>query len=325
MKTAIIGCGVIGDVHVKVTKAQNKNVVALCDLVEQKTEYYRENFFPQAKTYLDWKKMIAETRPNVVHICTPHYLHTQMILYCLERDIHVLCEKPLCIKTEDIPLILEAERKSNAQLGICFQHRYNPVNVYVKERLKEMGEVSGFGSVVWHKDKKYYQSDEWRGTWAQEGGGALINQAIHTLDLLEWFVGVPEYVTAHTENLSLKGVIEVEDSATCVYSGGHNFTLFATNAADIYFPIEITLMNQTNRLTVFLDSVLDNGKPIDFAKDERILGKKYYGTWHESLIADYYDCIENGRKFPIDGSEASKAVKLVLAAYRSNGQKITIE
>ena len=130
MKTAIIGMGVISKVHRSVLSEQNKNIVAVCDVKAEKA-----SDLPNVPFYTDYKEMLEKEKPDVVHICTPHYLHAEMVIYALEHNINVLCEKPLCMKKEEIARILEAEEKSSAQLGVCFQNRYKYCNAYVKEFL----------------------------------------------------------------------------------------------------------------------------------------------------------------------------------------------
>ena len=131
-KVALItgAAGYIGS-ETAVTLAKQGAKIAVCDIDEEKL-----SLFPTVKGYMDYVKMLDESRPDAVHICTPHHLHTKMVLEALKRDIHVLCEKPLCIKEEDIPLILEAEKRSKAQLGVCFQNRYNAATLFTKEYLK---------------------------------------------------------------------------------------------------------------------------------------------------------------------------------------------
>ena len=131
MKTAVIGVGVIGNVHLGILLDMGITPVAICDVDEKATAKY-----PQIKAYTDYKELLDKEKPDVVHICTPHYLHAEMAIYALERDINVLCEKPLCMNREEISAILKAEENSKAQLAVCFQNRYTPRNIYVKEYLK---------------------------------------------------------------------------------------------------------------------------------------------------------------------------------------------
>ena len=242
MRVAVIGLGVIGKVHIKVIRETEDELVAVCDTDEEKLALY-----PNVKGYTDYVTMLDEIKPDIVHICTPHYLHTEMILDSLKRDIHTLCEKPICIKEEDIPIILEAKKRSKAQLGVCFQNRYNPATLFVKEYLQDQQLLFAHGELRWHRDKKYYAQDKWRGSKATEGGGVLINQALHTIDLLQYFCGMPKSVTAVCENRTLQGVIDVEDTANVTMYGKNEATMYATNAADKDYPVEITFKTNFKR------------------------------------------------------------------------------
>jgi len=319
MKTALVGLGVIGQVHVDIINKLGLDLVAVCDVDENKL---KDTCATQKFT--DYEKMLSEVKPDVVHICTPHYLHADMIIEALNRDINVLCEKPLCIKAEDIPRILEAEKSSKAQLGVCHQNRYNQENVFVKEYLNGKNVVGGFGNVVWNRCKEYYASAEWRGKWLTEGGGVLINQALHTLDLMQWFIGMPSLLSSDISNLTLKNHIEVEDTASIICSGSSKFTFFATNGGCCDFPVEIVIKTDKEIINVLKGKVVAGNAVYDFDKDKTVYGKCCYGTGHLGLMNDFYECVKSGRKFDIDGKEAAKVVKIILAAYKSNGKKVEI-
>ncbi len=319
MKTVIVGLGSIGQVHAKVLQAQGREIVAVCD-----TDVNKKSLYSSVTFYTDYKKMLNEISPDVVHICTPHYLHADMIIEALERNINVLCEKPLCIRMEDIERILQAEKDSKAILGVCHQNRYNAFNVFIKERLKGKTILGGYATVVWSRDKAYYQSADWRGKWATEGGGVLINQALHTLDLMQWFCGFPKEVTASISNLHLKDEIEVEDCAVARFSGNSEFCFYATTGSIRDFPVEITIQTNDELIKIINETVLINGEKIDFSKATHINGKACYGIGHGILIAGFYDCIETGRKFDIDGTEASKVIKMILGVYASNGKRMVL-
>lgn len=319
MKIALIGYGVIGKVHINVINNLNENLVGICDIDENKLNGFDENI-----TYTDYKEMLDKTNPDIVHICTPHYLHKEMIIYALERNINVLCEKPICISKEELNEIEIAVRKSNTQLGVCYQNRYEPVILFAKEYLKNKEVVSAHGSLLWHRDAQYYSQASWRGVKEYEGGGVLINQAIHTIDLLQYFYGMPEEITAHIDNVSLKGVIDVEDTAI-LFSKNNDFSLIASNTAISDFPRKITLKTVDDEIVIFNNEVCINGKKYDCEKLNEIPGaKKIYGGGHTSLIKDFYDCVEKNIKFDIDFYEASKSLKIVLAAYISQGKNIKI-
>lgn len=320
MKTAVVGLGVIGKVHIQTLRELSANIVAVCDIEEKKLSEY-----PDIRGYTDYIKMLDEVKPDVVHICTPHYLHADMIIAALNRDINVLCEKPLCIREEDIERIKIAEQNSKAKLGVCHQNRYNDVNVYLKKYLADKEILSAYGNMVWKRDKAYYDQAAWRGTKAQEGGGVLINQALHTLDLMQWFCGMPESVTATVGNFSLKNVIEVEDTASILCRGRQNFSFFATNAGGCDMKPQIVLkLKSGEEIVANLQRLYINGEKVCDEEIERYAGKCCYGNGHKKLFADFYDCLSANKKFAIDGEEAAKVIEIILATYRSEGKEIEI-
>lgn len=319
MKTAVIGIGVIGHVHLDVLRECVADIVAVCDIDPEKTKN-----IDGVKKYTDYKKMLDNEDIDVVHICTPHYLHAPMAVYALERNINVLCEKPLCISEEQIEQVLEAEKKSHAMLGVCFQNRYNKSSILAKEYLKGKTVTTAHATVSWHRDAEYYKSGAWRGKIATEGGGVLINQAIHTLDLLQWLCGYPHEVYANCENYLLDGIIEVEDTVSAVFKGDGSFDFFATTSASDSLPVQTVIKAGNDIITLMPDSIYINGKLLEYDENKTYFGKCDYGGGHASLIADFYRCVQNGEKFPIDGTEGAKVMRLVFGVYKSKGKKTVI-
>lgn len=318
MRSAVIGVGVIGTLHADILSEKNM-LAAVCDIDENKLKKYN------CPVYTDYKAMIDAVKPDCVHICTPHYLHAQMIIYALQRGVNVLCEKPLCISYEQINAILEAENNSTAKLGVCLQNRYNKENVFVKEYLADKKVICAAAHVAWHRTKEYYASGDWRGKFATEGGGVLINQALHTLDLLQYFAGMPKTLTASVSNLTLKDSIEVEDTAVIQSVKGAGITLFASNGCAADMPVNITVRTDKDVIQIYPGAVLINGVPQDIEKTtEKPRGKECYGSSHGLLIEDFYKRIAENSHFEIDGEEASKVVKLILAAYKSGGNETEI-
>lgn len=319
MKAMIIGLGTIGKVHAGILLDQGIELVGVCDIDSTKLQAY-----PEEIRYTDYVKMLDEVQADVVHICTPHYLHTEMVLASLARNINTLCEKPLCMDKKDIPRILEAERASSAQLGVCFQNRYLPESVVVRDMLKNEKVISAHGRVVWQRDEAYYRQYDWHGRRNKEGGGVLINQAIHTLDLLQWLLGMPKALSAYCANLSLQGIIDVEDTASVYCFGETDFSLLATNAGRGGFPVEVELRTEDKRILIKNNILTVNGVATDYTSKIPKYGKDCYGMGHWPLFADFYDCVKTGRKFPIDGQEGAKASTLVLTAYESDGKKVAL-
>lgn len=326
MKTAVIGIGEISKLHLNALKEAGQEIVALCDIVESKAQKAVEEFSLNAKVYANYKEMLSNEEIDVVHICTPHYLHAEMIIYAASKNINVLSEKPVAISLEQLAEIEKALKNSTTVLGVCQQNRYNDAVLFAKQRLQGLKVKSAYGSLIWCRDEKYYAQGEWRGKWATEGGGVMINQALHTLDLLQWFCGMPTSVTATVNNHSLKNAIEVEDTAFGNFKVDDtaNFVISATNSAKHSFPIVLNFASESNVIQITMDNVIVNGEFFVKKDGKSAIGKEVWGTGHVKLIADYYNKLSRGEKFPIDFYEASKVVKLILSMYASNGKEISI-
>ena len=238
MKVNLVGCGGVSKCHfnaINMLKNKGAELTAVADIVTDKADAKaQEN---SCKAYYDYVTMLNEEKPDVVHICTPHYLHVDMAVEALERDINVVLEKPCGTSVEGLKRLIEAEKASKGKLAVCFQNRYNSSVVFAKELIesKKFGEVKSARAIVtWRRDEDYYSSDAWRGTWEQECGGVLINQAIHTHDLMQYLCGkTTKTVEGHISNYHLKDYIEVEDTASVyfTYEDGTRAVYFATNAS----------------------------------------------------------------------------------------------
>ena len=324
MKGAIIGLGVIAEVHIEVLKNLKIDVCCVCDIDRDKAEKFVAQHKISSKIYTDYKEMLDLEKVDVVHICTPHYLHADMCIYALYKNINVLCEKPLCIKEEDIPRIIDAQSHSSAQLGVCLQNRYSAINMYVKDLISNEKVIDGFGAVLWSRDKDYYESADWRGKWSTEGGGVVINQALHTLDLLQWFCGMPDSVNGSIFNVN-HNYMEVEDTARArfVYDRGV-FEFYASISHYDDFAIQMMLITKDKRIVITDKNIIVNGQAMAFETVKTQNVKECYGSGHMNLIADYYDCIKNNRHFEIDAEEGAKVIKLTLGLYKSKGTTIKI-
>ena len=326
MRVGIIGLGAISPLHVRAILKYGQKITAICDVDSEKRQKVNAEFGLNAEEYGDYNALLASGKVDVVHVCTPHYLHAEIICAALGANIHVLCEKPLAINFEQLNAIEKAVKNSSATLGVCFQNRYNASVLYLKEFFKGKEITAATANLVWQRDEKYYASGAWRGKKQYEGGGVMINQAIHSLDLLQWFCGMPETVIAHCSNNSLQGVIDVEDTAFGRFTlkNGGNFIINATNSAASCFPIVLMFQSKTDAVELSGDNLIVNGKFVTKSDGTPIFGKEEWGVGHDKLIKEFYNCLENGKKFPIDFYEASKTVKLILKMYQSNGEKVNI-
>ena len=326
MRVGIIGLGAISPLHVRAILKYGQKITAICDVDSEKRQKVNAGFGLNAEEYGDYNALLASGKVDVVHVCTPHYLHAEIICAALGANVHVLCEKPLAINFEQLNAIEKAVNNSSATLGVCFQNRYNASVLYLKEFFKGKEITAATANLVWQRDEKYYASGAWRGKKQYEGGGVMINQAIHSLDLLQWFCGMPETVIAHCSNNSLQGVIDVEDTAFGRFTlkNGGNFIINATNSAASCFPIVLMFQSKTDAVELSGDNLIVNGKFVTKSDGAPIFGKEEWGVGHDKLIKEFYNCLEKGEKFPIDFYEASKTVKLILKMYQSNGEKVNI-
>ncbi|MBQ8173975.1 MAG: Gfo/Idh/MocA family oxidoreductase [Clostridia bacterium] len=327
MKAAIIGLGCISVLHRPAIALAGGELVAVCDNDKAKLDRFAAKG-GKATMYTDYRDMLAREQLDVVHICTPHYLHAEMIIDALRAGCNVLCEKPLCIREEDIDRILAAEAESGRQLAVCHQNRYNQSSVEALRLISESPAVSGFGYVVWNRDAAYYASGDWRGKWDTEGGGVMINQALHTLDLMLLLMGDPDTVQATCENRRLSGVIEVEDTASALfrYADGRMFNFYASNANAADFPVEMVLRTADKRtLTLTGATLAVDGEAASFSHGKIEGGKSEWGNGHEALISDFYSCIRENRPFPINGKEGARVVRAILGMYRSNSEEIPLK
>lgn len=214
MKSVIVGCGGIAAVHAaSLSQLGESELAGFADIKKERAENFVAKYGGRAYSCLE--EMLDQEKPDVMHICTPHYLHVPMAVYGLTHGVHVFMEKPPVISGEQLAQLEEAVAGSDRRLGLCFQNRYNPSVQEVKKLLAsgEAGRIRGArGLVTWSRGREYYTESGWRGSLATEGGGALINQSVHTLDLLAYFLGTPLAVEAGIQNHHLKGIIEVEDT-----------------------------------------------------------------------------------------------------------------
>ncbi len=326
-RVALIGCGSIAGNHLSGIQKAGKTVCALCDIEPSHAQKYIEKFqLGDIPVYTDYVQMMEKEQPDCIHICTPHYLHAPMAIAALERGIHVLCEKPLAISHAQLAALEAAVKNSQAYLGVCHQNRYEPTMLRLK-KMTEAGVRAGFATVVWKRDEKYYRSGAWRGTVEQEGGGVMINQALHTLDLMQWLCGEPKTVQAHISNDTHRGQIEVEDTATALFKteSGVGFHFFATTSAAADFAPQLHfVLSSGEKITAENHLLCVNGELLPVEAQGETLGKTVWGDGHRMLIADFYRCVEEGVPFPIDFTEGAKVIRLILGMYQSDGEQIEV-
>ena len=215
MKTAVIGLGAIFETHLAAIKNGGfTELYAVCDIKKEKLEAAIEKAGDNVKGYVDYKEMIDTEKPDVVHICTPHYLHREMAVYALEAGCDVYLEKPAAMNAPEAMKIVEASERTGKKVCVSFQNRVIPTNALAKQIVEEKryGKLLGIrAEMTWSRGGAYYTESGWRGTWEKEGGGVLMNQSIHTLDLMYYLAGNVKDMEGSVAIRRNKGVIEVED------------------------------------------------------------------------------------------------------------------
>lgn len=334
MKVAVIGCGNISGMHLEALRSNPETqIIAVADIRSDRADKTAKEY--GAKAYYDFDELLRNEKPDSIHICTPHYLHTDYAVKSLRSGINVLTEKPCSVSFEEVEKLRNAQKESGKQLGVCFQNRYNNCvclakNIIAEKTFGELLSIRAF--VTWCRGEDYY-SDDWHGTADKECGGVLINQAIHTVDLIQYLGGKCKKVTARISNDHLKGVIEVEDTASVLMEleGGKTAVLYATTAYAENSDVFIEILFEKGRLRLEGDRLYSIDSNSDIAeigeRPEAIYqGQSYWGVGHTILINDYYDCLKNNKKFEIDAFEGSDAAKIVFAAYKSSetGESVDI-
>lgn len=325
MRSAIVGCGGIAQVHAKVIGGlEGAELVACADIRRERAEAMANAH--GGTPYTDYLDLLSKESVDVLHILTPHALHVPMAEEAAARGIAVFMEKPPVTTRAQWRRLTALQGK--VPLGVCFQNRFNPAT----QRLRELigmpasGPVLGARAfVTWIRNAAYYTESGWRGTWALEGGGALINQAIHTLDLLTYLLGKPTGSQASMHNRHLQGVIEVEDTVEAYITFGTAPALFyatTTYSKDAPVQLEIQCEHATFRL---------EGNEIcclyKTGGEERILcdsgaglGKTYWGNSHGVCIEAFYRSLrEKDCPFPIGIGDVADTVELMLTLYEQGG------
>jgi len=327
-KAAVVGCGTISYVHLtSLLHTEGVEIVALCDIKREKAEAAALEYAPKAKIYTDYSQMLKCESLDAVHILTPHFLHAKMTVEALSYGVNVLLEKPMCISLSEIDEMLRAEKNSTARACVSFQNRFNDSYLYAKDLIEKSGEAfNAYATVFWYRDKNYYLDSDWRGKPETEGGGAMINQAIHTLDILTSLLGKPKSVTGTVSNHHLKGIIEVEDTAEGLveFESGAKATFYVTTAAAATDTTCVVLSSKSYRIEIRSSRLTVNGEEIPFPKEESFIGKDYYGTRHPKLIEEFYKRIDTGEPMPVSLESASDVIRLILATQKSCDEKIII-
>lgn len=341
----IIGCGVIAPIHAEaLARIPDAKLVAVSDVVEQNRKNMAEKY--DAASYSDYKEMIKRDDIHAVSLCVPSGMRLDIAKACAEAGKHIVAEKPLEVNSDRIDQLIAAVDKTGVQLGCIFQYRFADGPMHIRKALDEgrFGKlVLGDAYIKWYRSQEYYASGKWRGTKNLDGGGCLMNQGIHQIDMLLWFLGNAKSVAAQTALVGHTG-IEVEDLACAMieFENGAMGVVEGSTAIWPGHPARVEVHGTEG------SAILEDGELIVWKfKDERpedatilagiekgsTLGsgasdpiKSLKSEGHRRQLADFVEALLYGRAPKIDGREGRRAVALIEAIYRSaeSGMRVAL-
>ncbi len=336
MKTwnfGIIGAGLIADFHARaINDTPNAKLVGCCDKLPERAKKLAEEFGVRA--FKNYQAMLRSDQIDVVTIATPSGFHAEPTIAAAKAGKHVICEKPLEVTLKRIDRMIEAHEKAGTRLGGIFPYRFNDMMTPLRQAINSgrLGVITYAGIYVpWWRTDAYYK-DSWHGTWKLDGGGALMNQSIHMVDMLCDVMPPIESVVAFTHKLG-HPQIETEDTAVAVlrYTSGTLGIIYGTTASypGQFRRFEITgtkgtIVNVENSITVwqFADETPQDKEVLQkFGKIEGGGGVADPAAIthqnHTRNFKAFLDALDSGQDFWIDGREARRAVEVILAIYKS--------
>ena len=328
-------------------RIENGIVSAMCDIDELKIENIRAKTSNQsAKYFRDYKEMLDSGLCDAVLVETPHYLHPEMVEECLKRNLHVICEKPAGVYTAQVRQMNEAAEKSEAKFAIMFNQRTNCVYRKMREIVKsgQIGELQRVAWIItdWYRPQHYYETGGWRATWSGEGGGVLINQCPHQLDLLQWVTGgFPKSVRGFC-HYGKWHEIEVEDDVTAYLEYENGATgIFVTTTGETPGSNRFEISGTKGKLLCENDRL----KWYKNAQDSREFSRTTKESFsrpdcecvevetdgenpqHAGILNNFANALLGLEEFFVDGREGIKGVELMNAIELSGwrgGAKVTL-
>ena len=332
---AILGAGMVAEYHLNAIQEcadLGARLVGVGHYNPARYEEISQRFGAPASSY---DELLADPAVDAVCICTPSGQHAQQAIAAASSGKHVLVEKPMALSLADADAMIAACRENGVQLGVCLQRRAEPLFRRVHDAIHggDLGEITlGVVTMPYLRDEPYYAQAEWRGTWAMDGGGVLMNQGIHIIDLLLWFLGDPVEVHAFAD--SRHRSVEIEDTAGAVlrFANGAVATITATVAADPGFPHRLEVYGTNGGIQIEGESVLRWGladesratvEPWPVATEQVDPGmagdpRGISTSGHIAILKDFIAGIRRGEDPVIDGAEGRRSLAAILAVYEDS-------
>lgn len=325
IRIGIAGAGIIARSHAQaIQRVDGASLIALCDIEADKAKRFADDFNVEL-VFQDYQDMLSREEIDLVHICLPSGMHAQCAIEAAHAGKHILSEKPLDVTRTKMDAMIRESRARGVKLGVVYQRRTLPEAIAIREALQSglLGKpVLGDVYMKYYRSQQYYDSAGWRGTWELDGGGALMNQGIHGIDLLQWMMGDIESVYARSAALARD--IEVEDTAVALIKYRNGAMGVIQGTTSVYPAQQTRLELHGDTGTIILD---DTGIRMWETLDASIKKPSFLEqvgnlsdiilNGHTSIIRDMTAAIREDREPMVNGEEARKAVDVILAIYES--------
>jgi UDP-N-acetyl-2-amino-2-deoxyglucuronate dehydrogenase len=334
LRVGIIGCGKIARTHAEAVKTTpGASLVAFCDADIARAQAFGTEFGAELATdSLD--EFFARGELDAALICTPHPVHERLVVACAEAGVHVLCEKPIAIRLDEADRMNEATDAAGVAFGVIFQRRFWPAAQRIRRAIDDglLGKLT-FGSSYSHlwRPESYFASDPWRGKWETEGGGVMMNQAVHMVDMLQWYMGPAAEVYGRIATLRHGAYIDVEDTvaATVVFETGAlgSIEAFTTIQPDYGFRVTVrgdngatASLQETPEGTQGVNDLwtLESGAGERSAWEAAEIGRPGFPEFHQLQIAEFLDAVRAGRPPAVTGRDARNSLAIILGIYESS-------
>lgn len=326
MGFAIIGTGVIAPLHATAIKLiPEAELVSVVDVNEEKAREFQKKF-ESTKSYTSLEDCLQDEAVDIVCICTPSGTHGNLAVRAAEAGKHILCEKPLEIQKDKMTAMINACRQAKVKLGVVYQRRLMGPTMKAKRMVEEgiFGKMTlADAHLKYYRDQAYYDSAGWRGTWEMDGGGALMNQGVHGIDLIQWFNGGIKKIFARAATMSRN--IEVEDTAVALveYNNGAFGTIQGSTLA---YPSQMTrfelcgdegtvIFDDKNILTC--ETLAGKVNQNDWKLEDDHVIPEVRSPGHYRYVYDMIRAVQEDRDPFVSGEEGRKAVDVILAIYES--------
>jgi UDP-N-acetyl-2-amino-2-deoxyglucuronate dehydrogenase len=355
IRFGIVGCGVIAETHAgAIDEISDAQLSACCDIIpERSTSFAKKHNISLDHAHVSLSSFLADSAIDAVSVCTPSGTHSEIAVAALTAGKPVIVEKPMDVTVDACMLLKSVQQETGLPVAVVSQHRYDASSVYAHELVHS----GGLGNIIfceaqvkWFRTQDYYDSADWRGTWELDGGGALMNQGIHTVDLMLWMMGDVETVFA-VARTAVHQRIEVEDvlCATVTFSSGAVGNIVASTAAYPGFPAQLSVHGTKGSVVISGDALVQvsltepipedentrallvagaAGHAVHVAQggtriaeqlklDRQIEATSQWGDAHRAQLIDFIDSVRTGRESRANCETGMTAVQLIVAAYES--------